>query len=46
MLQWIHCSLQVINYIYISFCFGDFFATVCMYVVDTILYYFVTSFQY
>jgi hypothetical protein len=28
-------------YIYISFCFGDFFSAVCMYRVDTILYYFV-----
>jgi hypothetical protein len=47
MLQRIRCFFQVINcvYEYISFRFGDFFATVCMYVVDKILYYFVTFFN-
>jgi hypothetical protein len=48
MIQRIRCScLGYQLYIYILvFSYGDFFAAVCVYVVDMISYYFVTFFQY
>jgi hypothetical protein len=43
MLQRIRCFFLIINFIYISvFVLAIFFATVCMYAVDMIFYYFVT----
>jgi hypothetical protein len=46
LLQRIRCSCLGYQLYIFVFCFGDFFAAVCMYVVDMITYYCCYIFQY